>query len=198
MGFSRQEYWSGLPCQGIFLTQESDPSLSHLLHWYADPLPPAPHGKCLYTAPHEIINLVWNHHPPPPAKKNPPKPSKRTHTGALILMQKRLKAGGEGTTEVEMVGGHHWLNGYEFEQAPADSKGHGSLACCSLWSCNESDTTERLNKVCHTQPWEKPALISDNCTLSIFGKDKHHKQITISHGIKIRGDFKERIKEKCL
>ena len=37
MGFSRQEYCSGLPCppQGIFLTQESNPCLSHLLYWQA-------------------------------------------------------------------------------------------------------------------------------------------------------------------
>ena len=35
MGFSRQEYWSGLPCplQGIFLTQGSNPYLLQLLHW---------------------------------------------------------------------------------------------------------------------------------------------------------------------
>ena len=34
MGFSRQEYWSGLPCptQGIFLIQGLNPSLRHLLH----------------------------------------------------------------------------------------------------------------------------------------------------------------------
>ena len=34
MGFSRQEYWSGLPCllQGIFLTQELNLCLLHLLH----------------------------------------------------------------------------------------------------------------------------------------------------------------------
>ena len=28
-GFSRQEYWSGLPCQGIFLSQGSNPGLPH-------------------------------------------------------------------------------------------------------------------------------------------------------------------------
>jgi len=35
MGFSRQEYWSGLPCPppGDFLTQGLNPSLQHLLHW---------------------------------------------------------------------------------------------------------------------------------------------------------------------
>ena len=42
MEFSRQEYWSGLLfffLQGVFLTQEFNPSLLHLLHWQADSLP---------------------------------------------------------------------------------------------------------------------------------------------------------------
>ena len=34
-------------------------------------------------------------------------------------------------TEDEMVGWHHQLNGHELEQAPGDSEGQGSLACCS-------------------------------------------------------------------
>ena len=41
MGFSRQEYWSGLPFPspgGIFLTQGSNPCLLHLPHWQADSL----------------------------------------------------------------------------------------------------------------------------------------------------------------
>jgi len=49
----------------------------------------------------------------------------------------------KGTTEDEMVGWHHRLNGREFEQAPGD--GQGGLACCSPWDRRESDTTERLN-----------------------------------------------------
>ena len=44
-----------------------------------------------------------------------------------------------------MVGRHHWLNGHEFEQALAVGNGQGSLACCSPWSCKQSDTTEWLN-----------------------------------------------------
>ena len=31
----------------------------------------------------------------------------------------------------EMVGCHHRLNGHEFEHAPGDGEGEGSLACCS-------------------------------------------------------------------
>ena len=51
----------------------------------------------------------------------------------------------KGTTENEMVGRHHQLNGHEFEQAPRDGEGQGSLTCCSPRGCKESDTTERLN-----------------------------------------------------
>ena len=48
-------------------------------------------------------------------------------------------------TEDEMVGWHHRLNGHEFEQAPGDGEGQGSLACCSPWVRKESDMTEQLN-----------------------------------------------------
>ena len=48
-------------------------------------------------------------------------------------------------TEDEMVGWHHRLNGYEFEQAPGASEGQGRLAGCSPWGRRESDTIEQLN-----------------------------------------------------
>ena len=51
----------------------------------------------------------------------------------------------KGTTEAEMVGWHHRLNGHGFEQAPGVGDGQGSLACCSPWGHKESDMTERLN-----------------------------------------------------
>ena len=41
----------------------------------------------------------------------------------------------KGTTEDEMVGYHHWLKWYEFEQAQGNGAGQGSLACCCPWSC---------------------------------------------------------------
>ena len=37
----------------------------------------------------------------------------------------------KGATEDEMVGWHHRLDGDEFEQAPGDRGGEGSLSCCS-------------------------------------------------------------------
>ena len=48
-------------------------------------------------------------------------------------------------TEDEMVRWHHQLNGQEFEQAPGDGEGRGSLACSSPWGLKELDMTERLN-----------------------------------------------------
>jgi len=40
-----------------------------------------------------------------------------------------------------MVIYHHQFNRHEFEQTPGDSKGQGSLVCCSPWDYEESDTT---------------------------------------------------------
>ena len=47
----------------------------------------------------------------------------------------------KGTTEDEMVGWHHQLNGHEFEQTLGDSEGQGRLVCCSSWHRKKSDTT---------------------------------------------------------
>ena len=46
----------------------------------------------------------------------------------------------KGTTEDEMVGWHHRLNGHEFEQALGVGEGQGSLTHCSPWGHKESDT----------------------------------------------------------
>ena len=51
----------------------------------------------------------------------------------------------KGTTEDEMVGWHHWLNGRESEQIPGVGDGQGGLACCSPWGQKESDMSEWLN-----------------------------------------------------
>ena len=53
----------------------------------------------------------------------------------------------KGTTEDEIVGWHHRLDGHEFEQAPGVGDGQGSLACCSPWGRKELDMTEQLNWV---------------------------------------------------
>ena len=68
MGFSRQEYWSGLPCpsgrslQGIFQTQRSNPHFLCLLHWQVGSLLPVPPGKslkCVYCS-SSLFTLCWS------------------------------------------------------------------------------------------------------------------------------------------
>ena len=43
----------------------------------------------------------------------------------------------KGTTEDDMVGWHHWLNGHEFTQGLGDGERQWSLACCSWWGHKE-------------------------------------------------------------
>ena len=64
-------------------------------------------------------------------------------------------------TEDEMVGWHHWLNGYEFEQTPGDSGGQGSLACCrSTGSLRVRHTlvTERQQSVTEVGLIDRPSI----------------------------------------
>ena len=51
-----------------------------------------------------------------------------------------------GTTEDEMVGRHHYLNGHEFEQAPGVGDGQRSLARCIPLGCKvRHDWVTELN-----------------------------------------------------
>ena len=63
-------------------------------------------------------------------------------------------------TEDELVRWNHRLNGYEFEQTPGDSGGHGSLLCCSPWGLKESDTTEWTITATHHKSEKRPPLVS--------------------------------------
>ena len=51
----------------------------------------------------------------------------------------------KGTTEDEMAGWHHGLDGHESEWTPGDGDGQGGLACCNSWVRKELDRTEQLN-----------------------------------------------------
>ena len=50
----------------------------------------------------------------------------------------------KGTTEDEMVGWLHQLNGHGFEWTPGVGDGQGGLVSCSPWGRKELDTTEQL------------------------------------------------------
>ena len=56
----------------------------------------------------------------------------------------------KGTTEDEMVGWHHRLNGHGFGWTPGVGDGQEGLACCGSWGRKESDTTEQL----HWTDWD--------------------------------------------
>ena len=51
----------------------------------------------------------------------------------------------KGTTEDEMAGWRHGLDGCESEWTPGDGDGQGGLVCCDSWGRKESDRTEWLN-----------------------------------------------------
>ena len=51
----------------------------------------------------------------------------------------------KGTTDDEMVGWQHWLNGHDFGWTLGVGDGQGGLACCGSWSRKELNTTEWLN-----------------------------------------------------
>ena len=60
----------------------------------------------------------------------------------------------KGTTEDEMAGWHHQLDGHEFGWTPGVGDGQGGLACCNSWGHKESDTTEWLN-------WTESTLVAE-------------------------------------
>ena len=69
----------------------------------------------------------------------------RTDSFEKTLMLEKIEGWRRRGQQDEMVGWHHWLNGFEFEQTPRVGDGQRGLACCSPWGHKDSDMTERLN-----------------------------------------------------
>ena len=67
--------------------------------------------------------------------------TQRSDSVEKTLMLGKIEAE-EGTTEDEMIGWHHRLNGHEFKQALGVGDGQRSLACCSPQVCKKLDMTE--------------------------------------------------------
>ena len=95
----------------------------------------------------------------------------------------RLRAGGEGMTEDEMVGWCHWLSGHGLEQTPGDSEGQGSVACCSSWGHKELDAhmrkkwrvehslvTEQQYRLVHIHEFQVCILIGIAGSWDIYGQ----------------------------
>ena len=72
----------------------------------------------------------------------------------------------KGTTEDEMAGWHHRLDGNESEWTLGVGDGQGGLVCCDSWGLKESDTTERLNWTdTHTNVYSFPL---SSCEINFF------------------------------
>ena len=107
------------------------------------------------------------------------------------LIGKDPDAGREkGTTEDEMAGWHHRLNGHEFEQTAGDSEGQKSLVYCNPWGRKELDTTSvvrttaviwtgqfsSVQSLSRVQLFETPWIAARQASLSItnpWGPPKH-------------------------
>jgi len=154
MGFSRREYWSGVPLPSPVWMWDLDYKES----W-------APKNWCFWTlvlkTPESLLDCK-EIQPVHPKGNQSWIFTGRTYAEAEVpilwppdvknwLIEKDPDAGKDwrqeekGTTEDEMVGWHHRLNGHECEQAPRVGDGQGGLACCSPWGHKELDTTKRLN-----------------------------------------------------
>ena len=115
----------------------------------------------------------------------------------------------KGTTEDEIAGWHHWLNGCEVEWTPGVGDGQGGLAYCDSWGRKESDTTERLNwtelnQICRLKfynPLTSSRYFSAKRKKSIVFRDRYTRFINpvlppciISFPYKIPGWITVRIK----
>ena len=86
------------------------------------------------------------------------------------------------TTEDEMAGRHHQLDGHESGWTPGVGDGQGGLACCDSWGHKESNTTERLKWT--ELNWEQETCLS--CSPRFCQQPRHcqaHRRalVNISH-----------------
>ena len=154
MGFSRQEYWSGVPLPSQIMLHKAHYKES----W-------AQKNWCFWTV---VLEKTLEN--PLDCKEIQPVHPKGDQSWVFIgrsdveaetpilwlsdvkswLIWKDPDAGKDwgqeekGKTEDEMVGWHHRLNGHEFEWVLGFGDGRGGLACCSSWGHKESDMTVRL------------------------------------------------------
>ena len=89
----------------------------------------------------------------------------------------------KGTTEDEMAGWHHRLNGCESEWTQGVGDGQGGLACCGSWSRKESDTMSDLTELNLRQftnvfvPWFSHLRHGENKCLVILLWGLHEQNI---------------------
>ena len=95
----------------------------------------------------------------------------------------------KGTTEDEMVGWHHQLNGHGFGWTPGVGDGQRGLACCGSWGRKESDTTEWLNwtenkTVLLLLSKPKTACDKNSSMKTLASYNRNRKHCNLNQGIK--------------
>ena len=70
------------------------------------------------------------------------------------------------TTEDEMAGWHHWLDGHESQWTPGVGDRQGGLACCDSWGCKESDPTWATDLIWFLTFKQNNYWITDNSHLN--------------------------------
>ena len=155
MGFSKQEYWSGLPFPppggppdpGIKFTSPTAPGLqadSLLLNNWESP-------EIIHTW---VQICILKEISPGCSLEGMMLKLKLQYFGHLMRradsLEKTLMLGGiagrrrRGRQRMRWLDGIIWLDGCESQWTPGVGDGQGGLACCNSWSRKESDTTERL------------------------------------------------------
>ena len=84
----------------------------------------------------------------------------------------------KGTTENEMVGWHHRLDGHEFAQALGGTDWHRSLVCCSSWGRKESASTQQPTQRRRAQPLQSTETITHGARVPPGGQiwlDQRHQ-----------------------
>ena len=83
----------------------------------------------------------------------------------------------KGTTEDEIAGWHHRLDGHEFEWTPRVGDGQGGLACFDSGGCTKSDMTKRLNLIARIFMWTYYAHIHSQVYCGL----KHYEYVILKH-----------------
>ena len=155
MGFSRQEYWSGVPLPSPVwmweLGYKESWALKNWCFWTVvlqktpespldnkeiQPVHPKWNQSWVFIGRTDVeaeTPILW----PPDGKSCP--------IGKDPVAGKDWRQEENGMTEDEMAGWHHWLDGCESAWTLAVCDGQGGLACCDSWGRKELDMTEGLN-----------------------------------------------------
>ena len=145
MGFSRQEYWSGLPLPSLKAECQRLDAFE-LWCWRRLLRVPWSARRSNQSIPKEIspecsleglvlkLKLQYFGHV-----------MRRADSFEKTLTLGKIEGRRRRGRQDEMVGWHHQLNGHGFGWTLGVGDGQGGLECCSSWGHKESDTTEQLN-----------------------------------------------------